>query len=66
MLGSSFAWRAINAGISFAWLVVSIGTGSYFLAIGALVFIAFTFLRELPTADRAEEGVDGDDPLPGP
>ena len=63
MFGNSFAAWVINTGIAFIWLVISVGSGSYFLAIGAVLFIAVSFLLELPETDSTEGSADEpDDP----
>ena len=61
MFGNSFFWWFVNLGITFTWLVVSFTSGSYFLAIGAVVFLAVSFLLELPDTDSAEGSAHEDE-----
>jgi hypothetical protein len=43
--------------------VIAAGSGSYFLALGAVLFLAVSFLIELPSTDSAEGSADdADDP----
>lgn len=53
---SSFAWWFINLGITFIWLAIGIKSGSWFLALGSLFYLAMAFLVELP-----ETGSDPED-----
>jgi hypothetical protein len=63
VFGNSFAWWVINTGIAIVWLVIAITSGSYFLAIGAVIFLAISFLLELPNTDSAEGSADEEDEL---
>ncbi|MEO6196971.1 MAG: hypothetical protein ABIP58_02575 [Dehalococcoidia bacterium] len=63
MFGNSFAGWVVNTGIAFVWLAIAVGSGSYFLALGAALFLAVSFLLELPSTDSAQGNADDtDDP----
>jgi len=61
LFGNSFAWWVVNTGIAFVWLTIAITSGSYFLAIGAVIFLAISFLVELPSTDSSEGSSDSDE-----
>ncbi|MEX0681914.1 MAG: hypothetical protein WD904_07310 [Dehalococcoidia bacterium] len=59
---SSFTWWFINLGITFIWLAVGIKSGSWFLALGSLFYLAIALLVELPeTSSDPEDWHENDD-----
>jgi hypothetical protein len=55
MFDNSFTFWLFNFGVTIIWLVGSIWTGNYFIAIGAVFYLAFAMLIDLPSTS-AEEG----------
>jgi hypothetical protein len=61
MFSNSFGWWLFNLGVTMVWLGGSIATGNYFLAAGALIYVLFTMLVELPDASSEEGSAEDED-----
>ncbi len=58
---NSFTWWLINLGVTLVWLAIVVKSGSWFLALGAVVYLAIAFLIELPETTGAESRDDDGD-----
>ena len=51
---NTFAWWFFNLGVTLVWLAIVVKSGSWFLALGAVVYLAIAFLVELPEKGSTE------------
>lgn len=66
MFDNSFSFWLFNLGVTAVWLTVSVVSGNYFMAIGAVFYLAFSMLVELPgTSSEPGSNEDSDDPDDG-
>ena len=49
-----FTWWFFNLGVMLVWLAIVVKSGSWFLALGAVVYLAIALLVELPATSGTE------------
>lgn len=58
---NSFTWWFLNLGITLVWLAIGVKSESWFIALGAVVYLAIAFLVDLPNTSSTERWDDEDD-----
>jgi hypothetical protein len=58
---NSFTWWLINLSVSLVWLAVVVKSGSWFLALPAVLYLAIAFLIDLPETSGADSWDDDQD-----
>ncbi len=58
---NSFAWWLINLGVTLVWLAIAVKSGSWYLALGVVVYLPIAFLIELPETSSTETWDDDGD-----
>ena len=51
---NTFTWWFFNLGVTLVWLAIVVKSGSWFLALGAVVYLSIAFLVELPEKGSGE------------
>ncbi len=57
---NSFAWWFFNLGVTLVWLAIVVKSGSWFLALAVVPYLAIAFLVELPETSSTEAPEDED------
>ena len=60
-MNTTFTWWLFNLGVTLVWLAIVVKSGSWFLALGAVVYLAIALLVELPETSGTEPRDDGRD-----
>ena len=60
-MNTTFTWWLFNLGVTLVWLAIVVKSGSWFLALGAVVYLAIALLVELPETSSTEPRDDGRD-----
>ena len=58
---NTFTWWFFNLGVTLIWLAIAVKSGSWFLALGLVVYLAIAFLIELPETSSVETPDDDRD-----
>ncbi len=53
-MNTTFTWWLFNLGVTLVWLAIVVKSGSWFLALGAVVYLAVALLVELPETSSRE------------
>ena len=61
---NSFTWWFVNLGLTAVWLAVVVKSGSWFLALAVVPYLAIAFLIELPETSSTESWDDDDEEGP--
>ena len=64
MFSNSFSFWLFNLGVSILWLTGAVMTGNYFMGAGALFYLLFAMLVELPSTSGEEGSADEDNESP--
>lgn len=56
-----FSWWFVNLGVTLIWIAIAVKSGSWFLALGVVVYLPIAFLIELPETSGAESRDDDPD-----
>ena len=60
-MNTTFTWWLFNLGVTLVWLAIVVKSGSWFLALGAVVYLAIALLVELPETSKTEPPDDDRD-----
>ncbi len=58
---NSFTWWLVNLGVTLIWLAIAVKSGSWFIALGVVPYLAIAFLIELPETSGTETWDDDQD-----
>ena len=58
---NSFMWWFFNLGVTLFWLAIAVKSGSWFLALAVVPYLAIAFLIELPGTSSTESWDDDQD-----
>lgn len=51
---NTFTWWLLNLGVILVWLAIAVKSESWFLALGAVVYLPIAFLIDLPETSGTE------------
>ncbi|HEY5641217.1 MAG TPA: hypothetical protein VIW01_14325 [Dehalococcoidia bacterium] len=58
---NTFTWWLFNLGVSLVWLAFVVKSGSWFLALAVIPYLAIAFLIDLPETSSTETPDDDSD-----
>jgi len=64
VFSNSFSFWLFNLGVSIIWLAVAVTTGNYFMGAGALFYLLFAMVVELPGTSADEGSSDPENESP--